>query len=142
MRIWTLHPRYLDPQGLVALWRETLLAKAVLGGRTRGYRHHPQLVRFRAHPRPRSAINAYLAAVHAEAASRGYEFDRRKIGPLRRVAPIPATGGQVAYEWRHLMRKLRRRDPAFYRRWRATKAPACHPLFRRVRGPVEPWERT
>lgn len=141
MRIWTLHPRYLDPQGLVALWRETLLAKAVLGGKTRGYRHHPQLERFRAHGSPRLAINAYLAAVHAEASARGYAFDRSKIGPLRELAPMPATSGQVAHEWRHLMRKLRLRNPMLYRRWRHTRVPACHPLFRRVRGPVEPWER-
>jgi hypothetical protein len=37
---------YLDGRGLVALWREALLAQAVLRGRTRGYRH-PQLARFR-----------------------------------------------------------------------------------------------
>ncbi len=88
MRLWSLHPRYLDPQGLVALWREGLLAQAVLRGRTKGYRHHPQLQRFRAHASPRSAINAYLAEVHAEAARRGYSFDRSKIGPVRRIARI------------------------------------------------------
>ena len=27
MRIWTLHPEYLDGRGLTALWRETLLAR-------------------------------------------------------------------------------------------------------------------
>jgi len=25
MRLWTLHPKYLDARGLVALWREGLL---------------------------------------------------------------------------------------------------------------------
>src|SRR4030095_10972843 len=98
MRLWTLHPRYLDSQGLVALWREALLAKAVLRGETRGYRHHPQLARFRAPASPRAAIHASLAAVHAEATARGYAFDHRKIGPRRRVPPIAATSGQVAYE--------------------------------------------
>jgi len=142
MRLWTLHPRYLDPQGLVALWREALLAKAVLRGGTRGYQHHPQLARFRAHASPRSAINAYLAAVHAEATSRGYDFDRRKIGPLRRVAPIEAASGQIAHEWRHLLRKLAARNPALHRRWKATRRADCHPLFRRTRGPVAEWERT
>jgi hypothetical protein len=29
-RIWSLHPKYLDARGLVALWREGLLAQAVL----------------------------------------------------------------------------------------------------------------
>jgi hypothetical protein len=141
MRLWTIHPRYLDPQGLVALWREALLAKAVLRGETRGYRHHPQLERFRAHASPRSAINAYLAAIHAEATARGYSFDRRKLGPQRRVAPIAATSGQLAYEWRHLMKKLAVRNRPLHKRWRGARSADCHPLFRRVRGPVADWER-
>ena len=141
MRLWTIHPRYLDPQGLVALWREALLAKAVLRGETRGYKHHPQLARFRAHASPRSAINAYLAAVHAEAAARGYDFNRRKIGPVRRVAPIAATSGQLAYEWQHLMKKLSVRNRPLHERWRDARRADVHPLFRRVRGPVADWER-
>lgn len=141
MRLWSLHPRYLDPQGLVALWRETLLAKAVLRGETKGYRHHPQLERFRAHPAPRSAINAYLAAIHEEASRRGYDFDRSKIGPLRPVAPMPVTGGQMAFEWRHLMKKLAARNRPLYRQWAGTRRADCHPLFRRVHGAVEIWER-
>ena len=96
MRLWSLHPRYLDPQGLVALWREALLARAVLRGETRGYTRHPQLERFQAHAQPRSAINAYLAAVHDEAARRGYAFDRTKIGPLRAVAPIGVADGRTS----------------------------------------------
>jgi hypothetical protein len=46
MRLWSVHPRYLDRQGLTAAWREALLAQKVLTGTTRGYRNHPQLVRF------------------------------------------------------------------------------------------------
>src|ERR1700704_4008291 len=106
MRLWTLHPRYLDPQGLVALRREALLARAVLRGQTRGYRHHPQLARFREHAFPRCAINAYLAVIHSEAAARGYAFDKRKIGPLRSVHAISTTTGQILYEWQHLLGKL------------------------------------
>ena len=98
MRLWTIHPKYLDSQGLVALWREALLARAVLRGKTRGYRHHPQLERFRAHALPCCAINAYLSAIHSEATARGYAFDKRKIGPLRSVQPISATTGQISYE--------------------------------------------
>ena len=141
MRLWTIHPRYLDPQGLVALWREALLAKAVLRGETRGYRHHPQLARFRAHAAPRAAINAYLAAVHAEATARGYAFDRRKVGPVRKLAPLPATSGQIDHEWQHLMLKLAARSPRLHCEWKAQRRPVCHPLFRRVRGPVAEWER-
>jgi hypothetical protein len=141
MRLWTLHPRYLDPQGLVALWREALLARAVLRDETRGYRHHPQLQRFQSHPSPRLAINAYLAAVHAEATARGYAFDRSKIGPVRAVEPIVATSGQIDYEWEHLLRKLATRSPALFERWRDLNAPECHPLFHAHPGPVATWER-
>lgn len=141
MRLWTIHPRYLDPQGLVALWREALLARAVLRRQTRGYRHHPQLERFRTHALPRSAINAYLAAIHAEATARGYTFDRRKIGPLRSVHAMSTTTGQVAYEWQHLMRKLSARNPLLRRQWRTVRVPQCHPLFTPVPGTIESWER-
>src|ERR1700733_12208911 len=106
MRLWTIHPKYLDPQGLVALGREGLLARAVLRGQTRGYRNHPQLDRFRTHDAPRRAINVYLAAIHEEATARGYAFDKRKIGPLRSVDAISTTTGQISYEWQHLMGKL------------------------------------
>ncbi|MBS0365055.1 MAG: DNA lyase [Proteobacteria bacterium] len=141
MRLWTLHPRYLDAQGLVALWREGLLARAVLRGATRGYRYHPQLERFRAHDRPLAAINTYLKAVAAEAQERGYSFDRRRIGPARTGLVLGATQGQLGYEWRHLLRKLRARNPGLYARWRAHSYPQPHPLFRIVRGGIAPWER-
>lgn len=141
MRIWSLHPQYLDPQGLVALWRETLLAKAVLRGETRGYRHHPQLERFRAHGQPRMAINAYLRAIHDEASRRGYRFDNGKVGPVRAVEPIAVASGQLAYEWEHLRRKLAARNPAVLSQWEGVVEPLCHPLFRRTEGPVASWER-
>lgn len=141
MRLWSLHPRHLDPQGLVALWREALLAKAVLRGETRGYRHHPQLERFNAHPHPRSAINAYLAAVHEEATARGYRFDRSKIGPVRQVDTIAVSTGQAGREWEHLLRKLAARSPALFERWVGTAGPGLHPLFHSVQGPVAPWEK-
>ncbi len=141
MRLWSLHPKYLDPQGLVALWREALLAQAVLRGRTRGYRHHPQLARFRQHPAPISAVNSYLAAVHAEACARGYDFNRSKVGPLRCVAALPVTSGQLRHEWRHLMAKLAVRNPALRRKWRGLKAPQCHPLFKARSGAVAAWEK-
>ena len=141
MRLWSLHPGYLDPQGLVALWREALLARAVLRGETRGYTRHPQLERFKAHDQPRLAINAYLAAIHDEATRRGYAFDGSKIGPLRPVRLIAVTTGQLAFEWRHLQHKLAARSPSLLRRWDGLQMPACHPLFRRRAGPVAPWER-
>jgi hypothetical protein len=141
MRLWTLHTKYLDPQGLVALWREALLARAVLRGATRGYRQHPQLERFRAHSSPRIAINAYLAAIHAEAASRGYNFDRSKIGPVWKVPRIAVSTGQIDHEWSHLLGKLSVRSPAHFARWKRLTRPDCHPLFRPRPGPAASWER-
>jgi hypothetical protein len=141
MRLWSLHPKYLDAQGLVALWREGLLARAVLRGNTRGYKHHPQLDRFTTHAQPRLAINAYLAGVYAEAAARGYSFDRAKIGPVKVVAPIVVTTGQIHHEWQHLLAKLAVRSPALFEQWRLLELPMCHPLFHRSAGPVASWER-
>ncbi len=141
MRLWSLHPKYLDPQGLVAVWREGLLARAVLRGQTRGYRNHPQLDRFRDHPSPRSAIDAYLLAIHDEATARGYHFDRSKLGARRRVAPLAVTRGQLDYEWQHLLRKLKRRSRATWRRWAEVGCPACHPLLRSRSGGIADWER-
>ncbi|MEO8308702.1 MAG: pyrimidine dimer DNA glycosylase/endonuclease V [Pseudomonadota bacterium] len=142
MRLWSLHPKYLDAQGLVALWREALLARAVLRGKTRGYKHHPQLDRFRSHRHPLSAINAYLYSIHVEASARGYAFDAGKIGPRRPVALIPVATGQIRHEWKHLRHKLSKRAPYASKRWSTTKSPGTHSLFRRVDGPIASWERT
>jgi pyrimidine dimer DNA glycosylase len=142
MRLWSLHPRYLDAKGLVALWREALLARAVLRGETTGYRHHPQLQRFTEHPTPRTALNAYLKAIVSEAQARGYAFSRGKVGPRRGRVVLTVTRGQLEYEWRHLMRKLRVRSPGLHARWRRLATPAAHPLFRIVPGAIAGWERT
>ena len=140
MRLWTLHPRYLDRQGLLALWREGLLARAVLHGQTRGYRNHPQLERFRGHAVPQLAIDAYLASVHEEATARGYVFDRSKLGPPQAVDRIVASDGQLDFEWQHLRRKLAVRNPQLLERWLDTQ-PQCHPLFVLSPGSIAPWER-
>jgi hypothetical protein len=141
MRLWTLHPGYLDAQGLVALWREALLAQKVLHGATKGYRHHPQLARFRESFDPHAAIAIYLSGVLEEARRRGYAFDAGKIAPTDLCGTIEATQGQLLYEWRHLKRKLERRDPGRYQDCRSVKVPAPHSLFRIRPGEVEAWER-
>jgi hypothetical protein len=141
MRLWTLHPKYLDPKGLVALWREALLAQAVLEGKTIGYRNHPQLFRFKAHPEPLAAIAVYLQAVYQEALLRGYRFDRTKINPRRSKVKLAESHGQLSYEWRHLLTKLRARSPDWLRQWNIAAEPVQHPLFRLVPGSVRDWER-
>ena len=141
MRLWTLHPRYLDSKGLVAAWREALLAQKVLRGGTRGYRSHPQLLRFRSAEDPKSAIAAFLFELAAEADRRGYKFDARKITGSRTAQKIRETRGQLEYEWGHLKRKLRERAPEVARRLREVSSPAAHPLFRIVAGEVRVWEK-
>lgn len=141
MRLWSLHPKYLDSQGLVALWREALLAQAVLRGNTRGYRSHPQLERFKNHPTPLAAIARYLESVYIEALTRGYTFDRSKFRPSRRQVTIPVSHDQLQYEWEHLLAKLRRRSPAIWHKWACTAAQEAHPLFKVRKGTVESWER-
>jgi hypothetical protein len=141
MRLWSLHPKYLDAKGLVALWREGLLAYAVLRGQTRGYKHHPQLERFRNHRQPVAAIRTYLHFVCDEAEKRGYRFDRSKLGRRLSVTKIGVTTRQLQYELEHLKRKLRRRDRAKYAAIRRLRTPDCHRMFKRMRGGVESWEK-
>jgi hypothetical protein len=141
MRLWSIHPEYLDPQGLVALWRETLLAQAVLRGQTKGYTHHPQLSRFREAGRPIGCIAEYLRAIAAEAARRGYKFDATKIARATWDGTLTVSRGQVEYEWTHLRKKLAARSPAWLRGVGAIERPKAHPLFRIVPGGVAEWER-
>ncbi len=140
MRLWTLHPQYLDARGLAALWREALLAQAVLRGETRGYIAHPQLIRFRSASSPLESLASYLHAVHAEATTRGYHFDVGKIGPAYRVEQIAVTDGQLDYEWSRLKSKLQARAPSWLAGWERISRPIAHPLFRIVPGPVAEWE--
>ncbi len=141
MRLWSLHPEYLDARGLVALWREALLAQAVLRGRTSGYRHHPQLERFRAQRDPVTAIGAYLKTIHIEATERGHRFDRSRIATIGKGVRLKTTRGQLDYEFGHLLKKLRLRDAARYQALRSTKRIFPNPLFSLLPGGIEPWER-
>jgi hypothetical protein len=150
MRLWSVHPRYLDRQGLTAAWREALLAQAVLAGRTRGYRNHPQLRRFAATTDPVSTVGAYLEAIASEATERGYRYDRARIDkrPAGRdwQGSLDVTTGQLEYEWGHLVGKLSLRSPDWLAALRTAEPsvdqdpPATHPLFRRIDGPVADWE--
>lgn len=141
MRLWSLHPQYLDAKGLVALWREALLAQAVLSGKTKGYKHHPQLIRFKKHRNSKAAIATYLREVQAEATRRGYSFDAKRIdrGKIKSKS-LKVTRGQLEYEWKHLHRKLRKRSPKWYKQLSRSNLVKAHPLFRIVRGKIAEWE--
>lgn len=145
MRLWSIHPKYLDAAGLTACWREALLARKVLMGQTKGYKFHPQLVRFRDSAEPLVAINKYLHAVWEQAQQRGYHFDQTKISseyidlPCERLI---ITDGQIGYEWLHLLDKLSHRNSVLYKKMRLDNNKIePHPLFIITSGGVEKWEK-
>jgi len=140
VRIWSLHPGYLDAKGLVALWRETLLAQKVLLGETVGYRNHPQLNRFKESGNAVGAIATYLRFVAEEASTRNYRFDREKICNKSYRGKIEVTSGQVQYEFSHLLRKLKVRDKERYNAYAGKSKIEVHPMFVIVKGEIETWE--
>ncbi|MEO0102776.1 MAG: pyrimidine dimer DNA glycosylase/endonuclease V [candidate division WOR-3 bacterium] len=142
MRLWSLHPKYLDGQGLLAVWREGLLAKKVLEGKTKAYRNHPQLVRFKRAENPLLMINAYLYQIYQEAKRRGYNFNPEKleIVVIKKIIPVPK--GQVDFEFSHLLNKLKKRDRKKYQELRQVNRIAVNPIFRVEKGKVADWERS
>ncbi|MDW8044655.1 MAG: pyrimidine dimer DNA glycosylase/endonuclease V [Nitrososphaerota archaeon] len=143
MRLWSIHPEYLDIRGLIAVWREGLLAKAVLEGRTRGYVNHPQLVRFKGFREPLKAINTYLHFISIEGIRRGFRFDLKKIDKylVDTNLRIPVTEGQLYYEYNLLINKLLCRDPIRGKVLLSNKNLKPHPIFYVIHGDVERWER-
>ena len=143
MRLWTISFKYLDTKGLVALWREALLAKNVLAGLTKGYKNHSQLDRFYAHENAQAAINVYLAEIYAQACARGYKFDAAKVGEFdeRNLAKISVARGQIEYEFAFLQKKLKTRDRVVYERNLSVKNIEIASIFKEVEGGIEPWEK-
>jgi hypothetical protein len=141
MRIWSLHPKYLDEKGLVALWRETLLAKKVLEGKTKGYKNHPQLDRFKKADKPLDCIDQYLSVVYRESVKRGYKFDKTKIDFNFTPTKLTVTTGQLDYEWNHLLDKLKTRDRIKYNELIVKNEFEPHPLFEIIEGLIEKWEK-
>ncbi len=142
MRLWSLDFKYLDAKGLVALWREALLAKNVLENKTRGYKNHPQLQRFKNSENPLVSINTYLHYIYIEANKRGYHFSKDKID-LKKVnltLRMTVTNKQVSYEKTHLLSKLIHRDYSRYLEVKADTEEECCPLFNEVPGEIESWE--
>jgi len=138
MRLWTLHPRYLDQKGLCGLWREAIMAQNVIHGLTSGYKNHPQLIRFKNN---KSLIHDYLLAVFDESLERGYNFNSGNIIPLKKLEPlflIPVTLGQVNYEIKLLIHKLQKRG-------RSTEflksGIELFPIFHIIPGDIESWEK-
>lgn len=141
MRMWSFHPKYLDSKGLVAVWREGLLALSVLQGKTSGYRNHPQLKRFKSTGHPVGAVNIYLTAIFEISKRRGYHFDQRKLLENRFELKIPVTKGQMSYEWRLIKQRIKFRNQKHYSIIESIDFPEVHPLFNVISGGIEPWEK-
>jgi len=142
MRIWSIHPKYLDSKGLVALWRETLLAKNVLENKTRGYKNHPQLTRFKESKKATDCINQYLWEIYKEAKKRNYRFNKDKIDQNFRPTTLTVTTSQLDFEINHLKIKLELRDRDKLGELMAVKNVESHPLFKIIKGEIESWEKS
>ena len=140
MRLWSLHPQYLDSAGLNASWREGLLAKNVLLGNTKGYTNHPQLIRFKNSPDPSLYIDAFLTEIYKEAVRRGFSYSKEKIRMVEGIPAIPVTKGQLEYEYEHLRRKLQKRSPKLLLKLPMLTDLKPHPLFETIEGGIEEWE--
>ncbi len=140
MRIWSIHPIYLDSKGLVALWRETLLAKKVLEGKTAGYKNHPQLVRFKNSSNPIDSINQYLSNVYDEAVNRNFHFDKKKFSKPKIPFILSVNDAQIKFEFAHLLTKLKNREINLYKKLKGTKNILPHPMFQIIKGKIEKWE--
>ncbi|MEM1545850.1 MAG: pyrimidine dimer DNA glycosylase/endonuclease V [Candidatus Methanomethylicia archaeon] len=134
MRLWLIHPKYLDCRGLIAVWREGLLAKKVLEGKTRGYRNHPQLTIFKSYEKPIDLINAYLFQIYLEARRRGYSFDSSKIEFLNLKEAITITKEQLKIEFQLLLEKLKVRDKKKFEEIKSLQLDSVesNPIFRVV----------
>jgi hypothetical protein len=141
MRLWSIHPRYLDKLGLLGLWRESLLAQKVLEGKTKGYKNHPQLIRFKKTKDPLLYIGTYLYYIYLEGIKRGYKFNKNKIIKYDLNLKLPVTEGQIKYEFNRLLNKLKVRDPKKYEEIKDTKIIEPHPLFYIIPGDIEEWEK-
>lgn len=143
MRLWSIKLEYLDAKGLVALWREALLAKKVLEKKTIGYKNHPQLIRFRSSENALKAINTYLYYIYNEARKRNYSFDKSKIefDLIDEKMKIPVTQGQLDYELLLLKNKVEKRSLKDFERINKIKNAEPNELFKSIDGGVEKWER-
>ena len=143
MRIWSLHPSYLDWMGLGAQWREALLAQKVTEGKTKGWKNHPQLDRFKYYPKPMEAVGFYLKGIHNESLKRDYKYNYSKIlYPNTVVDPINLTQGQLHYEFEMLQERLKKRSHEKYEENLGITGLRAHSLFKVVPGLPEKWEKS
>lgn len=154
MRLWSLHPQYLDRKGLGGVWLEGFVGLKALSKERLGYSNHPQLERFKTHINPVGALAEYLEHIASEAISkRGYNYNLGLLDPylqhyeLGYDKTIPVTQGQVHYEIEWLLDKLQNRGATLEAEMLLKDyhmigyQVKLHPMFHMVSGNVESWER-
>lgn len=159
MRLWTIHPSFLDQKGLCGLWRETLVGlKALEKGPGAPWYNHPQLARFKVYPNGLAMLAEYAEHVLDEGHKRGYNFNTALLEPYLELYEmnfdgcIMVTKGQFDYEVEHFIRKLASRDEMRYQLYMEKMGPRSlyqpkievfvpNPVFRIVDGPIEVWEK-
>lgn len=137
MRLRSIHPKHLDSKGLVALRRESLLAKKVLEWKTKWYKNHPQLNRFKEQKNPISAINLYLQHIYIEAGNRWFSFDKSKFNIISDIEKLTVTKWQIEFEKQHILNKTKNRDIKKYEEIKNSKIIKAHPIFEIIEWDIE-----
>lgn len=160
MRVWSIHPAYLDTKGLVASWKEGIQGLNALrnprkpNGKWAMFAHHPQLIRFKRFENPELCLSEYLHFIADEADRRNYNFNRNLILPRLDENPyqIWITCGQLIYEWDFLSHKVTCRT-GFWEYGKPTingkstvetiASWSCvvHPMVVLIPGDIECWEK-
>ncbi len=144
MRLWSLHPSYLDIQELFSTWKEGLLAFSVINNPETQLHNHPQLIRFKISGDPIGTLGFYLNEIFLEAKNRGFNFEGSKIESINTSISISVTLGQLDYEAMNLLNTLQERDKTKFSDLNSIfkqKDVKTHPLFYIISGPVEKWEK-
>lgn len=141
MRLWSIHPKYLDRAWLLACWREWLLAKKVLEWNTKWYKNHPQLIRFKQLREPLVWINAFLSQIYLESVRRWYKFNSDKICLVSDINIIKVTEWQVQFEVKHLSNKLLIRDYERYLILSKNNKIDINSIFELIPWDIELWEK-
>jgi hypothetical protein len=157
VRLWSIHPEYLDRMGLLGLWREALLAQQVLHGETENYKNHSHMQRFYALPKEDAMqyMSDYLFFVWQEGKLRGYKLNVNHIKDPRNGGSLSGSprklftvsSGQLALEYQILCMRTRNRDHKHFlgledkypshRMW----VPKPNPVFTLIHGRKEEWEK-
>ncbi len=130
MNLLSIHPKYLDKQALISLWREGLTAQKVLNGELTLKKESSLLKRFRQSGNPIKAIGAYLSMIASEGARQGCKLNHEKIiCPNFDSEAIELDSQQIIFEMNFLKDKLKKRDTQKYRELKQLHYIETNPVF-------------